>query len=287
MKLALGENPADLILRDIEEETGVTERKGNIMAEILPQHYNFYARAMWNSLIPNFYERYDYITENEVSGELLEALRLIQETVAPDIQEGEAAEIKYADMDEIFDLTNILRRSDFTSTGIGDEIKLALGNFMFMKQDGKIRVVDAYDFDRSGEVDTVGQTLGTIRKKDNVVYYAARYLGEKRFPAKTPAFGFQQSPDYSSLADTDYTQIRITLPDEPMHENIDFDDYAEQETSDYVFRGPMTNKRKRAFDEYRARVLNKKIIEGKSGKAKQVASEQTMEAPPMKPRMPE
>lgn len=244
MKLKQGMNPADLILdEDIEtiSDAGVPRLK---------EHHNFYVRSMFNALTPTFFNRYDMITEEDVSGELIEALRVVQQTVAPDLQEGEFVKVKYEDINDIFDLDGAFQSFDTGSSlveGIGDEIRLALGNFAIGRIDGKIKVVDAYDFQHTGEVDTLGMTMKTIRQKDDAVYYAARYLGEKLLPAKTG-----MGPNYSPLEDDDFTQIRITLPDEPMHENIDFDDFADGEASEYVLRGPMTNKRKEAFTKFMA-----------------------------------
>lgn len=240
--LSLGQNPADLVLQEI----GESEFR-------FKEHHNFYVRAMFNALLPNFFDQTDYITEDDVSGELLEALRYIQQNVAPDLQEGEMVQVTYDDINRLYDLDNVF--ADYEINGIGDEIKMALGNFAMTKKDGKVRVLDAYDMEQSGKVDTLGMAIGTIREEGGIVYHSARYLGEKMFPAKKGGDG------YSALEDSDYTQVRITLPDEPLHENIDFDDYAENEVNDYVLRGPMTNKRKQAFERV----------------------QQSLQAPPMNP----
>lgn len=231
MKLAIGQNPADLVMDDAGIRT--------------PEHQNFYVRAIWNAMLPNFFSRYDYITENDVSGEMLEALRLLQQQHAPDLQEGETAFIDYDMINKTFNLDDAYKNVAGVAESdphIGREIKLALGRFAFAKKDGKIVVMDAYDFHPSGETDTIMQTLGTVREKGGMFYYPARYLGEKLFPAKQLV-----DDGYSSLEDSDYTQVRIELPEQMQTVDVDFDDAPETEVSDYVMQGPMTNKRQNAW----------------------------------------
>ena len=229
MKLKLGQNPADLVM----QQEGIDQPR-------MKEHHNFYMRSIFNALLPNFFDRYDYITEDDVSGELIEALRLVQETYAPDLAEGEMVHINYDKINDLYDLDSIFE--DYQVEGIGDEIKFALGNFAMTRKDGQIVVMDAYDFPQSGEVDTIADTFTTIRKKGGISYYPARYLGEKLMPAKRG-----NNDGYNALQDPDITQVRITLPDQPKTENIDFDDFAEADTNEYVMQGPMTNKRQAAW----------------------------------------
>ena len=66
----------------------------NDMLKDMPQHYNFYLRGVMNSLLPEFMDPFDSeINERNVSGELLEALRLVVNDKYPNLEEGEVQSI--------------------------------------------------------------------------------------------------------------------------------------------------------------------------------------------------
>lgn len=62
----------------------------------MPLHENFFIRGVFNAVLPQFINPFDNaITEDSISGELLEMLRVLAEEVAPDLQDGEAVPILY------------------------------------------------------------------------------------------------------------------------------------------------------------------------------------------------
>ena len=71
------------------------------------------------------------------------------------------------------------------------------------------------------------------------MYPAARTLGGILMP---------ENPDGSSKEDA--MRVRITLPQEPNVIDVDFDDEPDEDAGDFVFRGPMTNRRKKIWDNF-------------------------------------
>ncbi len=71
------------------------------------------------------------------------------------------------------------------------------------------------------------------------IYGAARYMGGVLMPENDDG------------ACDDAMRIRIAIPNEPSVIDVDYDDdIPEGATEDFVFRGPMTNKRKDLFDSF-------------------------------------
>ena len=100
-------------------------------------------------------------------------------------------------------------------------------------KDGQIQIFDTYDFLPVGGFDQFLEDIGTG------LYPAARTLGGILMP---------ENPDGSSKEEA--MRVRITLPSEPNVIDVDFDDEPDEDAGDFVFRGPMTNRRKAIWDTF-------------------------------------
>lgn len=221
-------------LSDIEQATrGV----GNL----IPEHYNFYTRGIFNSMLPSFMGGGKFkITEDDVNGETLEALRVISEKLHPNLKDGESVLVKYEDVAKVFNsqmglggteqerLSNIEGRS---FNDISAQLRLALGNFTLRKEKGQYIIHDIYDFARSGEVDTFAQA---VRKQAQTgsKYFIARYFGEKLI-----------SEDRK-----DNIRVRIAIPNEPKIVANTFEPEFDVASKTFNLEGPMTPRRKSLWD---------------------------------------
>lgn len=201
------------------------------MLKDMPMHYSFYLRGVANSLLPAFMNPMDReVSEKNISGEALEFLRLTAQTLRPDLQEGEVAQINSQEtwpMSEQF----------------GD-ISKALGSFGLTKVDGQYVIFDTYDFSPKSLTETLTGSMGTPSEispasASDSIYGAARYMGGVLMP---------ENDDGSSRDDA--MRIRIAIPNEPSVIDVDYDDDIPEGAEDFVFRGPMTNKRKSMFDAF-------------------------------------
>ena len=201
------------------------------MLKDMPMHYSFYLRGVANSLLPAFMNPMDReVSEKNISGEALEFLRLTAQTLRPDLQEGEVAQINSQEtwpMSEQF----------------GD-ISKALGSFGLTKVDGQYVIFDTYDFSPKSLSETLTGSMGTPSEispasASDSIYGAARYMGGVLMP---------ENDDGSSSDDA--MRIRIAIPNEPSVIDVDYDDDIPEGAEDFVFRGPMTNKRKSMFDAF-------------------------------------
>lgn len=201
------------------------------MLKDMPMHYSFYLRGVANSLLPAFMNPMDReVTEKNISGEALEFLRLTAQALRPDLQEGEVAQINSQEtwpMSEQF----------------GD-ISKALGSFGLTKVDGQYVIFDTYDFSPKSLSQTLTGSMGTPSEispasASDSIYGAARYMGGVLMP---------ENDDGSSRDDA--MRIRIAIPNEPSVIDVDYDDDIPEGAEDFVFRGPMTNKRKSMFDAF-------------------------------------
>lgn len=196
----------------------------------LPQHMNFYLRGVMNSanlaLFPD--AEASTMTEDHVSGEFLEALRLIVDTTHPDLQEGDVVGLTYKTVQDFFNEGSIFDKEDkYAIETIGEQIRTTLGDFGVTRQDGVIQIFDTYDFDVVGGFDQFVEDIG------KGLYPAARTLGGILMP---------ENPDGSSKEEA--MRVRINIPQEPSVIDVDFDDEPDEGVEEFVFRGPMTNKRK-------------------------------------------
>lgn len=212
------------------------------IARDLPQHGNFYIRGVFNSLLPQFLNPFsDKITETEVSGEMLEALRSLADYYGKDLQEGEIMSIDYDMVQDFFKENSVLE--DFQIESIGDQIRTSFGAFALTKEDGQFVVRDAYDFE-----DYVGKEIRRTEKRAPVfrdyrraatdafqsegVYGAARVMGGYLMPERDD----RSSYDSAMMVD-------IKIPKEPQVTESEYDVEPPEGAQDFVLRGPMTKKR--------------------------------------------
>lgn len=206
----------------------------------MPLHENFFIRGVFNSVLPQFLNPFDdRITEESISGELLEMLRVLANEVAPDLANGEAIPIKYKMLNEKYDLDNIFSKAQFSVDNFAEQVKMSLGNFMLYKENGRLRISDIYDFPEIGEWEQYNdvQTFNDYRKviadnPDKRKYFYARFIGERMMNEERD----------------DNLKVNILLPQVAAKEpESDFEPPIPEGAESVVYRGPMTKKRWNLF----------------------------------------
>lgn len=206
----------------------------NEMLKDMPMHYSFYIRGVMNSVLPDFMNPIDRnITEKNISGEAIELFRAMAQHMAPDLKDGEIFQgVGYmAPVAEFF--------GDSVTTpetmSLNRQIRDALGNFGLTKVDGEYVIFDTYDFNPnfSKEAGVSTSSMFESLSFGNPQPIAQR-LGEILMPD----------------TDDDNMKVRIRIPNEPSVIDVDYDDDIPEGAEDFVFRGPMTNKRKSMFDAF-------------------------------------
>lgn len=207
------------------------------MSPAVSEHYSFYLRGIINAALPAFMSPLTRtLTENAVSGEYLEALRLTATTLYPDLKDGERKAITYRDVMDVLGGESIFSKEDkYAIETVGERIRTTLGDFTITKEDGQYVVYDAYDFEPTDSTltDAAGQLF------NEGLYPAARTIGGMIMP---------ENADGSSRDDA--LKIRIAIPNEPSVIDVDYDDDPPEGAQDMVLRGPMTNKRKQIWDSF-------------------------------------
>ena len=228
----------------IAGEAGVTPTFDDILKD-LPMHQNFYLRGVFNALLPTFMNPLEReINERSVNGETVEALRMLVNTIFPDIDnmpDGPVGRIDYKTINDRFGLDNIFRGSNFNVGSFEEQIKMSLGNFGVVKIDGRPVITDKFDFPTVGnwkefnEVQTTSDYMQAMQDMpDKQMYFGARFVGER-------IMGDDQD---------DNLNVNIRIPEQPMVIDVDYDDDPPAGAQDMVLRGPMTNKRKSIWDSF-------------------------------------
>jgi len=228
----------------IAGEAGVTPTFDDILKD-LPMHQNFYLRGVFNALLPTFMNPLEReINERSVNGETVEALRMLVNTIFPDIDnmpDGPVGRIDYKTINDRFGLDNIFRGSNFNVGSFEEQIKMSLGNFGVVKIDGRPVITDKFDFPTVGnwkefnEVQTPSDYMQAMQDMpDKQMYFGARFVGER-------IMGDDQD---------DNLNVNIRIPEQPMVIDVDYDDDPPAGAQDMVLRGPMTNKRKSIWDSF-------------------------------------
>ena len=206
----------------------------------MPLQENFFIRGAFNSILPQFMNPFDdAITEESISGEMLEMLRALSEEVAPNLADGEAVPINYDMLNKKYDLDNIFAKSDFSVDNFAEQVKMSLGSFMLYKENGKLKISDIYDFPEIGEweqytnVQSIGDYASVIANNpDKRKYFYARFIGERLM---------NEGRD-------DNLKVDITLPEVAATEpESEFEPTVPEGAESVVFRGPMTKKRFNVF----------------------------------------
>lgn len=208
----------------------------NEMLNNMSQHKNFYIRGVINSILPEFANPLDStMTEDNVSGEMLEALKLIVASKHPKLREGQVASITYKDVRQLFGDESIFK-DNYNIDSIGDNIRTTLGDFAVTVQDGEVYVLDTYDFEPRGGFDAF-MAAAEESMDSKASYPLARYFGGVLMP---------ENPDGSSREDA--MRIKIKLPREQKVVETDYDDDIPANATSFVMEGPMTNKRKQLWE---------------------------------------
>ena len=209
---------------------------------VVPEHYAFYVRGVMNSMLPDFMNPLsDNITEDEVSGEFLEALRMVATTMHPDLKEGHTVGIDYDDVMKVLGGESIFDKDDrYSIETVGERIRTSLGEFALSKVDGKYVVTDVYDFQPTvdgGLIKTAA--IATKQLVTEGLYPAARTMG-----------GYIMPEGANNTAADDAMRVRIVIPNEPEVIATDYDNDIPENATSFVFQGPMTTKRKSIFDAF-------------------------------------
>tara|TARA_Y100001937_G_scaffold128638_1_gene206392 strand:+ start:906 stop:1583 length:678 start_codon:yes stop_codon:yes gene_type:complete len=206
----------------------------------MPLHKNFFIRGVFNAVLPQFLNPFDdSITEDSISGELLEMLRILAEEVAPDLEDGQAVPINYDMMNKKYNLDNIFKKKEFSVDTFEEQVKMSLGSFMLYKENGRLKISDVYDFPEIGQWEQYNnvQTFGDYRKviannPDKRKYFYARFIGERMMNERRD----------------DNLKVDITLPQVAAKEpESDFEPSIPEGAESVVYRGPMTKKRWNLF----------------------------------------
>jgi hypothetical protein len=201
------------------------------------EHYSFYLRGIINAALPDFMSPLTRtVTEDGVSGEFLEALRLTASTLYPDMQDGDIKQITYDDLMEVLGGVSIFDKDDrYNIETVGERIRTSLGNFGLTKEDGQYVVFDTYDFEPTDS---------------NLAGAAGQLFSEGVYPAARTIGGMIMPENADGSSNDDALKIRIRIPNEPSTIDVDYDDDPPEGAEDMVLRGPMTNKRKSIWDSF-------------------------------------
>lgn len=212
----------------------------------LPMHQNFYVRGIFNAMTPDFMRPTDRaITEQNISGEAVEFLRGLVYAMYPDIDsmpDGFVGSFGYNEVNEKYNLGNVFRKAGgFSVEGLPEQYKMALGKVDIVKENGRPVIKDVYNFPTPGnwkefsDVQTPSDYYEAIKERPDLsVYFAGRFVGER-------VMGDDQD---------DNLRVSITLPEQPMTIDVDYDDDIPAGAEEMVLRGPMTNKRKELWDTF-------------------------------------
>lgn len=208
----------------------------NEMLKGMDAHKNFYIRGVLHSILPEFVNPLDsHISENNISGEMLEALKIVVATTHPNLKEGEVASINYDDTMKALGGKSIFK-DGYNIDSISDQIRTSFGQFGVTVQDGELYVFDTYDYsDRGGWDAFFASAKESMDSKSP--YPLARYFGGKLMP---------ENPDGSSREDA--LRIKIKIPRDQLVVETDYDDDIPKDATSFVFEGGMTNKRKQLWE---------------------------------------
>lgn len=212
------------------------------------EHYNFYIKGVMNSMLTSAlpFVKPRTMTENDVSGEYLEALRLVIDKTHPDLQVGQAAPLTYNDVMRVLGGESIFKQDGPPQIRtVGERIRTSLGDFGVRRTPTGLEVFDTYDYEpvhQGGLFSHLEEAQSDYSKEG--FYAAARTMGGYFMP---------ENPDGSSREGA--LKVLIKIPEEPMVVNIDYDDDPPEGAEDFVFRGPMTNLRKSLWDRFTSLII--------------------------------
>lgn len=204
------------------------------MLKDMPMHYSFYLRGVANSLLPAFMNPIDRdITEKNISGEAIELFRAMAQYMAPDLKDGEIFQGEgYMAPVAVFFGDGVTTPETMS---LNRQIRDALGNFGLTKVDGEYVIFDTYDFNPNFSKEA---GVSTSAMFESLSFGNPQPIAQR--------LGEILMPDTSD----DNMKVRIRIPNEPSVIDVDYDDDIPEGAEDFVFRGPMTNKRKSMFDAF-------------------------------------
>ena len=216
------------------------------MATNLPQHMNFYVRGVFNSILPQFLNPFSSVVRAEdISGEMIEALRFVSKSLAPDLKEGQMIAVTYDDVQKLFKEKSVLE--DYQIESIGDQIRTSLGAFAIAMRDGQYTIIDTYDYE-----DYVGQNIRAEGGSPVLTDYisAAREAGqtEGMYGAARVMGGYFMPENEDRSSADDALRVNIKIPREPQLIATDYDN--DPISEQFVFRGNMTSKRAGLFSSF-------------------------------------
>lgn len=221
---------------------------------LVGEHYVFYLRGLINAALPEFMSPLSRtVTENGVSGEYLEALRLVATTMFPDMKDGDVQTINYKDVMNVLGGVSIFQKEEnrFAIETVGERLRTTLGEFGITKENGQYIVFDTYDYENYGD----GTLTGTVQQAYQEAIKAPTFSQGLYESARTMGGYFMpENPDRSSREDA--LKVRIAIPKEPLVIDVDYDDPIPEEAEEMVLRGPMTNKRKSLFDSFMNMIIS-------------------------------
>ena len=253
----------------------------NDMLKDMPTHKNFYLRGVVNSLLPEFMNPLDKnITENNISGEAIELLRGIAESLAPDMKDGEVMQMQqyFGNVDKLLKATenpNYGTLSIENEDGIDpviEELNLENDKFLNTRSEGlKQTLAKNSDVENYMLAKDLRNSLGNFGLTkvngeyvvfdtyDFYPYYRQDTVGDDSVFQAVHDLIFLQDPQPIAQeigqvlmpegAD-DNMKVRIRIPNEQQLIDIDFDNDIEPDAETFVFEGPMTNKRKTLWDSF-------------------------------------
>jgi len=213
------------------------------MSPLVGEHYTFYLRGIINAALPDFMSPLTRtVTEDGVSGEFLEALRLVANSMYPDMKDGEVKSVTYEDLMRVLGGQSIFQKDNrYSIETVGERIRTSLGAFGLTKEDGQYVVFDKYDHEQKfkGDFFESAKKAYEVGMAEKALYPAARIMGGYFMP---------ENEDGSSKDDA--LSIRIRIPNEPSLIDVDYDDDVPEGAEEMVLRGPMTNNRKSLWDSF-------------------------------------
>ena len=216
----------------------------------ISEHYTWYLQGLLNAMMPPFANQLKTkLTNDDVSGEYLEAMRIVANRYASDLEEGEKVSLGYAAVRRALGEKNDYYQT-FEVDSMADTINYTLGKFDIIKRDGKLVVNnDPYDFPPELEnkymkekgrlptsVDYMREAISLSMNEDMEVgekIHRIAHLGGELFMPQ---------------GDEDNLVAELEIPDKLMVIETAFDNEYSDEAP--VFRGAMTRKRKDIFDSF-------------------------------------
>jgi len=215
------------------------------------EHYVWYMQAILNGMLPQFLSPFKTeFTAEDVSGEYLEAMRIVANRYASDLQEGEKVSLGYADVRRALGAKNDYWQT-FEVDSIADTINYTLGKFDIVKRDGRLFVdKDSYDFPpefvNKFMADNGRMPTSMDYLKEAINLSQQEGMGTKEKIHRIAHLGGEL---FMPEGDEDNLVASIEIPQEPAVTASNFDqDYSDDRMA--VFRGPMTTKRKSIFDSF-------------------------------------